>query len=267
MLIVLAAFAQDPPCGDPEALITEVEAAAFELRVEDAQSALAEVERSFECALVGPPELARFWNAEGALALLANDATAAARAFRAARNVGPPPDPNYGKRALAAAQSAGPAEGIGTLDLSPRPTVFGVRVDGVLGAVPAEVDAGDHLIQVVDGSRVAFGSVVRVSAGEAFVLNASFEEPLPVVRVQPEPVPPPRASRKRPKGLLVASGALLVGGATSAGLALRERNGVIPKTEDLDTLEAAWTRQRAFGGVAYGLWGGAALAATAFFVW
>ncbi len=258
------------PCADPAALVEVAEQAVFELRVDDARATLGRIEEAFGCAVVDPEVLARFFDVEGALLVHAGDRDGATLRFAAARAiVHDGLDPMYGSKVRAVSDATARAPIESEIDLSPRPAEDDdVRVDTALVSLPVSVTSGLHLVQVGPPGTVAFGELVLVEPGGRLVVSthrlsapaADLPAPLPAPGAPSSPSPEP--GRRGPSvGLLVTSGALAALGGVSAGLALREQDGAIPSATSVDAVDAAWTRQRAFGWTAYGLWSGAALAA------
>jgi len=257
-------------CGDPGALVTEAEQAAFELRLDDARAALDRAEEAFGCALVDDVTLSRFFDVEGALSVHGGDLEGARIRFRAARDlVSTGPDPMYGKKIASVSADLPRAPLDASLDLTPRPDLHEVLVDTERVTVPLPVTSGLHLVQVGPAGQVAFGELVLLEPGADLVLSTHLVETPPLVAPEPlsavTPAPttaPPPARRRRPSvPLLITSGAMAALGGVSAGLALHEQNASIPSATSVEAVDAAWTRQRVFGYGAYGLWGGAVIVA------
>lgn len=200
----------------------------------------ADVAASLQCAPAEAAVLSRWYLAEGAAAWLAGDPTAA-RWFLASRRLAPDAfDPRFGPQVRAAWESASP-DGRATLTVDLAASVDGKPVD----TWPVAVDAGPVVVQVIarDGS-VRFFRAVDLAPGDEALLPTLL---------------PPEAGTKKKKSpaLLVAGGAAAVLAGVAGGLAAGE-NTTIDQAGSVAELDAASTRQRAFGYAAYGL-GGAAL--------
>ena len=235
-------------CGDPAALVDAALDALVQVRLERASDHLQQAEASFGCG--SPPSkdlLAKFWITEGALLHLQGSQQAADSFAAAARLDAASWDPRLGPALRAAFEGAATADSTGILILKPAAT--GLRVDTVEAVSPATVIAGLHLVQVVEDDTVLFGRMVY-----------ALDEQEALIRL--DPLPQHDQAPKRPPIFGIVSAVSLAAGAGMLGGSLAQ-NGAMKRAEDLNTLDAALARQRAFSGAAYGLTG---LSATTLFM-
>lgn len=261
------------PCGDVEAALGEAERAAWEIRLEDAAGHLERVEQAFSCAVVEPSALARFFIAEAALELHGGNTEGATTRLRVARTLDlTGPDPSYGSKVRVLFESTSELEANATVSLEPVPVRDEVRIDTRRVTVPAQVSPGLHLVQVGPPGEVAFGEVVMVAPRSLMVVATHRDDAAPLVAPAPLPLPAPASpsppplvsGRRLSVPLLVTAGALAAaGGAAAAGSMVANRS--IPEAGSLEAVDAAWRAQSALGWTAYGLWGGALVAAGAAF--
>ena len=265
---LLIAAAWGAPCADPAALVADAEQAVLEARWDDAWDLVDAVEDAFGCSPAASPELlARMWQAEGVLHASTGEANAADDAFAAASRVDPDQwNPDYGPAMKALFDAtAGRSPVPVVVELRPPLERFVGLVDGVVTTAPFSVPAGLHLIQVgPQDEPMRFAKVVFLPPGEHSVIDHGVDETVPavgaVVAIGPVVGPPPpdaltdpsRPPRKTP--LLVAGGAALALGLGSA-IAATTQNAAMTNAASVDSLEAAYGRQQAFGYAGYGLLG------------
>ena len=166
-------------------------------------------------------------------------------------------------------------DGNGTIALIPPPAAHQGLLDGLQVPFPVSAPPGLHLIQVTDpsnGRSVFARQVFLLDAGERFEVDTG---PLPAAGTPPSPPPPPDASLadavtpapvdtaarpgRWPLWAGLGAGAL----AGTAAVLARSQSTAMRNASDLDSLDAAWGRQRAFAYSAYGL-GGIALIGVGF---
>lgn len=252
-------------CPDLEQAVASAESAVAELRIDDATSLLAEAERALECEWADPLQLARLWNAEGVLAVYEGDEAASGMSFAAARRVAPSMfGAHYGSKMKARWEAAEQPSTTGEVSLDePLPEGAEARVDGTPQGAPWQLATGLHVVQVGGVAAPSFGRVIEVQQGIPLMLQPQ----LPIVDAS-EPAgsgPLPVRRRKSPTLLIGSAAALAVGGAM-LGLAFREQQAVIPKSETVPQLKAARSRQLGFGYTGYGLVGLAAVGVVVHFV-
>jgi hypothetical protein len=215
-----------------------------------AEAPLQDAAASFDCAVLAPEELARYWLVQGSWHALTGDGARAVRAYAAARRLAPERwDERFGASLRITWAGAG-AEGPGwlTVDTNRAST----RIDGLVpSAWPAEVAGGVHVVQVVapDGATVWYGKVVRVAEGEEVAIETGLpESTLPPPVADPlagvvVPVEPTRTTPRRSPWWLVASGVAAAGAGGLYWLAVESEDD-LDHAQNLDQLHLAWLQQR-----------------------
>ncbi|MDP2308196.1 MAG: hypothetical protein Q8P18_19405 [Pseudomonadota bacterium] len=260
MILLVASLAIACPNVD-----AEVERATSALIAGDfaaARTALQSAESSFACAPSTPTQIARFWLVEGAAAHLRADTVSARASLAAARATAPTLfDDRLGADVRATWAAAEPL-GSGSLMLEPR---LAASMDGQeVGAWPVTLSAAPHVLQVIgaDGA-VRYGRVVRIGPGEDALVETGLA-PEPSMGVGTA-LPPSEPRRKRSPAMVIVASVAAAGAGACAGGALVQ-NAQMENAADLDTLDAAFDRQKAFGYTSYGLAGAAAAALTLHFI-
>jgi hypothetical protein len=283
LLTLLAAAAAEPrspgrePCGedrDPQELLDELEAAALEGRVDEAETLKQHTLRELTCGgLVEREWLARWWLAEAALAAVHGDDQSAEDALAAAARLAPEVwvegyGPAFRSRHAALAQDRA-ALPQGRLVLSVR--VEGLTPPGgqILAAVDGEpvrgfgvglsagLSAGYHLLQLgFSPTDIRYASAIYVVPGQDLVVHALLpgDVPLPAP-VEPVPVGP---VRRRVPLFLAAGGVLGLGAATTSVLAVSQ-NGAMRRAQSVDRLDSAYQSQQVLGATSYVLMGATAV--------
>jgi hypothetical protein len=266
--LVAAAGAREP-CGeglDPHKRLDELESAALEGRVDEAEMLKQRTLRELTCGgLVEPQWLARWWLAEAAVASMHGDEQSAEDALAAAARAAPEVwvdgyGPSFRRRHAALAQSP-PALSQGRLVLSvrveglwPPDSQILAAVDG--GPIPgfgADLPAGYHLLQLgFSPADVRHASVIYVVPDQDLVVHAVIagDPPMPAP-IEPVPVVP---VRRRIPGFLVAGGLLGVS-ATATSLLALSQNGAMRNAQTVKQLDSAYRSQRTLGTTSYVLMG------------
>ncbi|MFH1468936.1 MAG: hypothetical protein ABIO70_31410 [Pseudomonadota bacterium] len=263
LLLALPVFAD---CDDALAYVARAEQAVLTAQPEEARQALADAAVAWACGpVVDPSLLARYWNAEGALAMGDGDLTRARLSFAAAWRIAPDSWPvDYGIKPYIQYKAAAEEwTGVGVLKLHPEPAGRLAFLDGAAASFPAEASAGLHLVQVgATPEHMELASFAMVAAsGTAMVLMNL--DPVPTVTaapgalpVEPPPVvlPHPTGPPQRQRALLGVAGvsAVLAGGAMF--MAQRETEGLLTAQHEAQ-LDGAFARQVAWSQVAVALGG------------
>lgn len=272
MIMLLASLAFACPSLD-----AENERAAAALVAGDfagAHTAIEAARNSFACAAANREQIGRFWLAEGAAAHLRADTKGAHASLAAARAIGPSLYDNRLGTDIRATWSSAEPLGAGTLLLEPRRSAL---VDGAeVTTWPLTLSSGPHVVQVIgaDG-KVRYGRLVEIGPGEdALVETGLGPEPEVVAatgattsgaagfgsaHVLTEP------KQKKSPAMLILAGVAAAGAGAFAGGALAQ-NAQIDTAADIETLDSAFGRQKAFGYTSYGLMGAAAAVLTLHFV-
>lgn len=250
------------PCDVPEVLLDQAETAIIEGRLDEAEVLTEKTGVSFRCGTVATPRvLGRLWLAEGALFTLQMDAEGD-DAFAAAARVAPGFwNDAYGARLRDAYDrvSAIPAPPA-IIDLDPPVSTYVGLLDGTVTTFPVEAPSGLHLVQVgPSADRAVFSIMMYLPAGNDVVLRTGIDESVQLEPIETlavtDPGPRTRGDRKRrPLGLILASGGAAILASVSAGLALNEKR-IMENTSDLDTLYAAQQRQLGWAISSYTLMG------------
>lgn len=272
LFLALAAPAWSAGCENPAVPLNLAEKAIMEARLDDARTALDEVEQLYACSPVAAPhDLAQFWLLEGAWAQFSGDTASAEEAFASARALAPEVwNADLGPALLEQYQRATlPGGAPGALVLSPPLTSLRTYVDGQKQGFPAALVPGLHLVQIAPTeSDAIYARVIAVRSGEEVSLVHNLKDRPPQVardnmRTPPPPdLKPPREpnhprKNEDSKGFPVfaaAGGGAVLLGAGALGLASAQ-NGAMREAEDLDALNAAWHRQQLFGWGGYSLLG------------
>jgi hypothetical protein len=268
-----AAAAEPPPCPegrDLQEALEELEAAALEGRVDEAEMLKQRTLRELACGgLVEREWLARWWLAEAAVAAVHGDEQSTEDALAAAARTAPEVwvdgyGPGFRSRHRALADDP-PALGQGRLVLSVR--VEGLWPEGgqIMAAVDGQlvqgfgtdVSAGYHLLQLgFSATDFRHASEIYVVPEQDLVVHAVLSGDLPdPVPLEPVPLVP---VRKRLPGFLLAGGALGLGATTTSLLALAQ-NDAMRDAQTVRQLDAAYQAQQVLGVTSYVLMGATAL--------
>lgn len=253
LLLLLQVFASAASAGCPPLgpLLDEVEARFGARAFPDALESHRTATAALECGQRPTrDELVRYWLADGALHYVQDQRNEAIASLAAASRLNPGLwVMAYGDdlRRVYERASVG-VSGTGRVDLAPPPPA-GLRasVDGTPQQIPATVDAGLHLLQLLDGSTAVYAGVIAIP-----------EDELVTVRWTTEPEPAPKQPGSGPPPWLIGAGGAAVLSAAAATGALSQ-NGAMRRAESVDAVEAAYGRQVGFAVTSYGL---AGLAAT-----
>lgn len=261
-------------CADPEALIAATERALVAGRLSTVPAFVQQTEQSFACAdtVVARPLLGRWYRAQAAWFSLSDAPHEAALAWRSAELAAPGAWTQALGPSLRLERDAALADtsrlGSGTINLVPPARGHRTTLDGLETPYPVSAPPGLHLVQVLEpaGGRAVFArQVFLIDAGELFEIDtgplsvptagATDAAPPPPgagITASPSPTDGPTAGRSH-WPLWVGIGAGVLAG-TAAALARSQRSSMQNST-DLAELDAAWSRQRAYGWSAYGLAG------------
>lgn len=187
MFFNIGGAAEPAVACDPDPLIHETLSAWIARDRARADQALARVEATFGCSgPADPQQLGRWWLLQGAWLFVSGEPEAASESLASARRVAPELWlSDLGPDLYALWQGAVASPGTGTIRI--RPAVSAettVWVDGVRGA-DRPLPTGHHLVQVGDGVRATFASLVWVDA------DLITEVVLPEGVLLPPVVPPP----------------------------------------------------------------------------
>jgi hypothetical protein len=169
----------ETPCPDLSAALDATERSLTDDDRFRARTSMDEVERAFGCGEVPQShQIARYWAADGALAWLAGERSAAEDAFLAISDLGGVPHsavlPADARAAYEALPRALPIDG--TLSFEPYLGDHRVWIDGRPAAEPFSVPEGFHLIQVGRArSDVRFGRVLLVIGGGTTVVATGLQ--------------------------------------------------------------------------------------------
>lgn len=277
---VLATPGHASACDEPQALVAATERAIVSGRLAEVPDLVEATEAAFGCSKAVPRELlGRWYRVEAAWFSLSDASEEASLAWRSAELAAPGGWTEALGPAMRAEQETAIAatvdDGDGTIALIPPPTAHQGLLDGLHVPFPVSAPPGLHLIQITDPSsgRAVFArQVFLLDAGERFEVDTG---PLPAAGSRPSPPPPPGASLadavapapadaeatpdRWPLWAGLGAGAL----AGTAAVLARSQSTAMRNASDLDGLDAAWGRQRAFAYTAYGL-GGIALVGVGF---
>ena len=264
-LLIAAAFATD--CADPVALVDDTEQAILEARWDDAWDLLDSTEVALGCSdAPSPRTLARLWIAEGVLHASTGDNASADDAFSAAARMDADAwNPDFGpamKARFDATRGRQPVPG--RIELRPELERFVGLIDGQVESFPVSVPAGLHLVQVgPEGEAMRFAKLLFLPPGENAVIDHGVDETLPespVIATPTVPGPPPtpptetRPTKARRTPLLIAGSAALAVGVLGS-VAATTQNSSMRSATDLDSLDAAYGRQKALAYTSYGMFG------------
>lgn len=220
-----------------------------------ARSALDAGASSFACAPATTAQAARYWLIQGATLQLTGDSKGALAPLAAARAAAPELfDARLGPK-VREAWSTAKVDGRATLLIEPTRPAF---VDGT-GVVdwPVTLSATPHLIQIVDDDLVKYGRVVSLDDKEDAVLDTGVPAAPKTIAIATDTKAPEVPKKKKSPALLILAGVAAAGAGACAGGAVLQTPIMEDATANAD-LDAAWTRQRAFG---YSTWGLAGVAA------
>jgi len=249
-------------CDEAPLYVERAEQAVLEGRLADATQALKDATVAWTCGPNAEPEvLARFWLAEGALAMAEGDLARARLSFSAAYRVAPDLWPiDYGVKPYIQYQAAAEEwTGQATIKLHPQPVARLSLLDGQPASYPATTVAGLHLVQLGRSEQhMEFASFVKVEQDDTFLvlteLEPVSEEELAAAPAPPSPVmsdlaapqaPSIRRERDHPPALLASSGVALALAGTSAAMAFRQ-TAAMQEAPTEAKLHQAYARQQTY---------------------
>ena len=241
--VLSLAFADDGGCPDPLIHIEQMGGALLAGRHDAATARRDALEDTLTChGLPSADLLSRVWLTEGVRLHVLGDHSGAQRAFATSQRLHPQPwPPQFGQAIAAVYADAIHLEGTGQLTITPLPDGVWTAVNGSALPLPAAIEQGAHLVQVMAGDQTVLQShFVMLPAGEVLEVTADNL-----------PLPPPEP---RHSGWLVGAG---VSAATAGGMALlaRQQSTAMAQATTVSGLDQAFARQKAFAGLSYGLLG------------
>lgn len=242
-------------CEDAGALVAEVEQAVLDAQFEQARSFADRVEAAFGCGGTADATLlARLWLAEGAMAHVEGDPIGRDQAFASAWRVAPMYwTEAFGPELRAAWEKASrERRGRGRLEVDGLQAGLVARVDGAPLPLPIELESGLYLVQAgQDGGRPVFSRIVMVPDAQTLVVRVEA----PATGLAGGEPTSARARRDRKgTGWYAGAGAAVLLSGTGFLLA-NAQNPVMREASDVDTLNAAFGRQKAFSYGGYGMLG------------
>ncbi|MCB9679650.1 MAG: hypothetical protein H6737_31375 [Alphaproteobacteria bacterium] len=181
LLILVGLAHAEEPCPPLDPLLNDAQRDALSFFLADAQATLTAADRSFGCAEVSPPSLARYWQIQAMIWHLQEREGDAERAMGAAKLAdGEVFDDELGAEVRGLWEAAGVPVGE-TVRVRLRGTRRGDVLKVDTRQMPeAVVVPGFHLVQVVRDGAVVFGSVADVPAGGLdLVVSADAPAPAP----------------------------------------------------------------------------------------
>lgn len=239
-------------CGQPAALVEQVEQAVLDARFEEARATTDLAEAAFGCTgSADSALLARIWIAEGAMAHIEGDAASRDQAFASAQRIAPGAwTEAFGDDLEALWRSAADIDsGTGQLDLEGLTEGQVAMVDGQPVAVPALLASGLYLVQADDdGGPPAFARIVLVPSDQTLVVRVDQDnvDSAQIVMEKPD--------RKGKWVWFAGAGAAAALAGTSALLA-NGQDGAMDSAATMAELDGAYGRQKGFTYASYGLAG------------
>jgi hypothetical protein len=197
LILALIAVAHAAPCDDPALLVHQAKSEVTAAEFASVEATIAKVEAAFACGSVANQAvLGELWLIEGAWLFYQEGADAAAPSFRAAARAEPGLWIDDLGDQVKAAYDEAVAQASDEIVTVSGHEIDGwlVAVDGLTVTLPADIEAGLHLLQVGDGiDDMRYAAFGDLPAGDFTLKHAlgPWQPPAPIPTPLPDPVPVP----------------------------------------------------------------------------